>query len=248
MLKFAVASIRPADPNQEGARLGPIPGGGLRVNNWSLAGLITFAYNIRDFQLSGGPGWISSTRFDILAKPERPEGPADFSGMTLEQHTTMIGRLRERTRHLLAERFQLVFHRDSKELPVYALIVPKGGHKLRASAEGGNQHMRAGRSQINAEGATTEMLAETLSRMVGRKVLNQTGLAGKFDFELAWTRDYGTSLPGKLTHPNDPDPSEIPGAVSVFTAIQEQLGLKLESTRGPVEIIVIDRVEKPSEN
>jgi uncharacterized protein (TIGR03435 family) len=246
-LRFDVASIRPSDPNQEGGRLGPVPGGGLRVNNGTLQVLIQFAYNVREYQLSGAPSWIRTARFDIVAKLDQPEGPADFKDMTPDQHTHIIARLRERTRNLLAERFGLRVRRDSKELPVFALVVSRPG-RLKASDEKSEDHMRAGRGQINAGAATMQMLAEVLSNLTGRRVLDQTGVSGKYDFRLAWTPDYGTSLPGKLTRPDAPDPADIPGAISIFTAIEEQLGLKLESKRAPTEVIVIDRVEKPSEN
>jgi uncharacterized protein (TIGR03435 family) len=174
--------------------------------------------------------------------------------MNDEQRRILEEQVRERARALLAERFQLVIHRDTKDLPIYELVLAKNGHKLQASKEqeGGTQHMRAGRGQIMAEGSTIQMLANHLSSLTGRTVVDHTGLKGRFDYKLEWAPDPGGPMgPGG---PGGPDgraeaaaPPDLYGP-SIFTAVQEQLGLKLESARGPVEIIVIDRVEKASEN
>jgi uncharacterized protein (TIGR03435 family) len=249
-LKFEVASIRRSNPDSENSRLGPVPGGDLRANNITAMQLVTFAYNVHDFQISGAPEWMKTERIDILAKPERPEGSTDMASMTDVERGKFIDQLRERTRSLLAERFRFAMHKDTKELPVYELIIAKGGHKLKPATtdERRNQHMVTGRGQISGERSTIEMLRMSLSNVLGRTVVDRTGLTGTYDFRMEWTPDFGTSLPGKLTKPDAPDPASLPGAVSIFTAIQEQLGLKLESKKGPVEVIAIDRVERPSEN
>src|SRR5437899_863063 len=116
-LKFEVASVKPSDPNARGVKFTRIPGNGLTGTNVGLQQLITFAYDVPDFRISGAPGWISNTRYNIEAKPEHPEGPADFKTATPEQDQQLWESLRERTRSLLAERFQLAVHKESKEFP-----------------------------------------------------------------------------------------------------------------------------------
>jgi uncharacterized protein (TIGR03435 family) len=253
-LTFEVASVKPASPDAQGTSITLIPAGGLKVTNGSLKQLITFAYNVRDFQISGGPGWLGSERYDVLAKAPSSDAPTDVRQMNNEQRRVLEEQVRERARALLAERFQLSIHSDTKDLPIYELVLAKNGHKLQASKEqdGGKQHMRTGRGQMTAEGSTIQMLTNILSNLTGRTVVDRTGLTGRFDFKMEWTPDPGGPMgPGG---PGGPDgrpeaaaPPDLSGP-SIFTAVQEQLGLKLESTRGPVEIIVIDRVEKASEN
>ena len=140
-----------------------MPGGGIRTTGTTLKFLITFAYDVRDFQVSGGPGWINSERFDIVAKSERSDtesGPDDMQNMTDEQHENECGtRSGEKLRALLADRFQLTIHRESKEQQIYALVVDKNGSKLKQSEvkQGGkrNRMMRMGRGDLNAEGVGT---------------------------------------------------------------------------------------------
>jgi uncharacterized protein (TIGR03435 family) len=163
--------------------------------------------------------------------------------------------MRERLRALLAERFQLTLHRETKEQSVYALVVAKGGPKLQqgqakeATGPRGPM-MRMGRGELSGQGVELEMLTRTLSSQLGRTVIDRTGLKGNFDFKLTWTPDPGQSAgpPGGLPAGADAPPPPDPNGPSVFTALQEQLGLRLESQKGPVEMLVIDRVEKPSEN
>ena len=149
---------------------------------------------------------------------------------------------------LLADRFQLKTHRETKELPVYAVTVGKNGPKLsKADPAGKGTQMSMGRGQLKAKKASIEQLAKLLGNQLGRTVLDKTGLAGDFDFELTWTPDVTGPLGPKEGGVDGPPPVD-PGGPSIFTAIQEQLGLKLESQKGPVEILVIDSVERASEN
>jgi uncharacterized protein (TIGR03435 family) len=218
--------------------------------------LITFAYDVRDFQISGGPGWINSERYDIQARPDRSEPaeslPPDPRKMTDAQLKTIGDQMRERLRALLADRFQLTIHRETKDAPVYALVVGKNGSKLQAAEEGkdGPRGMRMGRGQLTGMSAPLSMLANTLSSQLGRPVLDRTGLTGKYDFKLEWTPDpgQGDGPPGGLPPGIEAPPPPDPNGPSLFTAVQEQLGLRLESQKGPMEMIVIDRVEKASEN
>jgi bla regulator protein blaR1 len=256
-LTFEVASIKPSDPdaryNQRMLMLQP--GGGLRVTNLTLKGLIIWAYDVRDFQISGGPGWTDSARYDIQAKPERSadsdSAPSDPGRMTDDQLKTLAGQVRHRLQALLADRFQLAIHRETREEPVYALLVANSGAKLQEAKDGGNRNMSMGIGHLNGEGVQLQFLAQVLSDQLGRPVLDKTGLNGHYDFKLQWTPGPGEGGGfGPFGAPLGPDapPPPDPNGASIFTAVQEQLGLRLESTKGPVEIIVVDRAEKASEN
>jgi uncharacterized protein (TIGR03435 family) len=167
--------------------------------------------------------------FDIVAKPE---AKAD-SG---KQNRQMV-------QTLLADRFQLQFHRDVKELPVYVLTVAKNGPKLQEAKDA--RHGIAGRPRsIESKGADMPALAATLARRLGRTVIDKTGLTGLYDFTLTFSPIDAPAVgpAGQLSPETD---SAEP---SIFTALQAQLGLKLESSKGPVAVLVIDRAEKPSEN
>lgn len=256
-LTFEVASIKPSSPDARGVMIQNQPGGGLRMTNVPLRVLITQAYDIRDFQLSGGPGWMNSDRYDITAKADRSAAtdspPPDPRQLSDSQVKTMMEQMRERLRSLLADRFQLAIHRETKDAPVYALVVAKGGSKLQEAKEGApnQRRMMMGRGQINGEGVKLEFLAQVLSNQLGRPVLDKTGLTGNYDIKLTWTPDPGQGIGGPLGPPPpgvEPPPPADPNGPSLFTAVQEQLGLRLESQKGPVEMIVIDHVEKPSEN
>ncbi len=257
-LTFEVASIKPSAEDTHRVGIQIVPGGGIRTTGTPLKFLITFAYDVRDFQVSGGPGWINSERFDVVAKSERSDsesGPDDLQNMTDEQMKTNADKIREKLRALLADRFQLTIHRESKEQQIYALVVDKNGSKLKQSEvqQGGkrNRMMRMGRGDLNAEGVGLDMLGNALSNALGRPVLDRTGLTGNFDFKLQWTPDPGQfgGFPSGPPPPGvDAPPPPDPNGPSIFTAVQEQLGLRLESQKGPVDLIVIDRVEKPSEN
>ena len=243
---FEVASIKPAKPQPAGMiriGMGGDPG---RINysNVSLRDCIRTAYRVKDHQISG-PDWLGSERFDIVATlpPNTPR----------EQIPLML-------QGLLAERFKLTFHRETKELPVYALVVGKNGPKLKeaeaTSGDRGNMKMMGG--HMEAQKFAMGGLADYLSRMVARPVLDMTELKGSYDFTLDFSmEDMQRMLPAGVAVPMERlgggpegrEPSEGTPGPSIFTALQEQLVLKLESRKGPVEILVIDRVEKvPTEN
>jgi bla regulator protein blaR1 len=255
-LTFEVASIKPNNGDDRRIGIQFMPGGGLRTTGTTLKFLITFAYDVRDFQISGGPGWINSDRFDILAKSDRDAaegGPDDLRKMSDAQMKTAQEQMRLKLQALLADRFQLTIHHETKDQPVYALVIGKNGSKLKESEvkQGDRRRMmRMGRSELNGEGVEIEMLTHTLSNVLGRPVIDRTGLKGNYDFKLTWTPDPGQSggfggpPPPGVEAPPPPDPN----GPSIFTAVQEQLGLRLESQKGPVDLIVIDRVEKLSEN
>jgi uncharacterized protein (TIGR03435 family) len=157
---------------------------------------------------------------------------------------------------LLADRFKLQFHRETKELPTYVLVVAKGGPKFHESevVEGpdkpkGTRMSMNGRGQFNLERAPMAALANQLAQVLGRSVIDKTGLPGNYDFELKWTPDESTPGMARMAVGDGPPPPSDAGAgTSIFTALQDELGLKLESTKGPVEILVIERAQKASEN
>lgn len=252
---FEVASIKANHSGDGRMMMNVAPGGRVNATNLTVRQLIVMAYRIKPSQLSGGPSWIDSDHYDISAKAEGPATP--------EQLQLMM-------QALLADRFKLSLRHESKEMPVYALVVAKDGPKLhenkeaeaekeRAKAEGakpgdanappkGGNFMRMGRGLLSAQGAPVTNLADLLSRQLGRVVLDKTGLTGLYDFELKWTPDESQGQMFKGADAGDSAPSPDTSGPTIFTALQEQLGLKLESQKGPVEVFVIDHVEKPTEN
>jgi uncharacterized protein (TIGR03435 family) len=171
------------------------------------------------FALTGAPGWLDTARYDIVAKTEAgPTGDELF---------------RERVRALLESRFGLVAHHETRELTSYVLTVAKGGSKLKAVATPGEQlGFRGGAGHNRGFAITMPMFAKELGRLMGRPVLDKTGLEGKYDYVLEWSADSDATGTGP----------------SVFTALQEQLGLRLESVKAPTDTLVIDRIERASEN
>jgi len=195
----------------------------------------------------------NSDRYDVVAKPERTAGsesqPTEFSKLTGEQQKTFQEQMEQRLQALLAERFHLSVHRETKEQPVYALVVGKTGSKLQPAKEGSPGKIQWRRNQFTADGVQLQMLTPALASILGRPVIDKTGLTGNFDLTLEWAPDPNPSFGNFGPAPGaDAPPPGDPNGPSIFTAVQEQLGLRLESEKGPVEIVVIDRVEKPSEN
>jgi uncharacterized protein (TIGR03435 family) len=240
-----------------------------RVTGTTTKQLIGLAYNMKDFQISGGAGWISSEKYDIDAKLEDPVADSvgeDFQKLPPDQRRKQMGLMLQSVQSLLADRFKLKVSRETKELPVYALVVAKSGPKLQEAKPGDTYPngikgpdgiarpgmMRAGRGQLAGQAIPMGSLIMMLSQQLARPVLDQTGLKGKYDIALQWSPDQSPAGmvqgpdSGKLGPENVPPPDT--SGPSLFTAIQEQLGLKLESTKGPVEVIVIDHIERPSEN
>src|SRR5579863_1448473 len=224
---FDAASVRPVDPNGLITVDFRVSGGTLVVTNQTLDVLVRQAYNVKYYQITGGPAWFNSDRFNVEA-----ESPGDPSR---EQMMAML-------QTLLADRFKLKVHRESKEGTVYALTEMKGGHKLKPAKEGDQSFIRTYRKTPPTEpgvsyaqvgqNASLAQLADTLTNLMRAPVTDRTGIQGTFDFRF----DYGT---------DDAPPEAGP---PVVTAIQDDLGLKLEKQKGPVEILVIDHAEKPSAN
>ena len=235
---FEVASIKPNASGDNRVMIGIQPGGRFTATGVTLKMLISQAYDVREFQIVNAPGWAETEHYDINAKAE---GAGER--ITPDQ-------LRPMLRALIEERFQLKTHNETKEMPLYALKVGKSGPKLTASTGEQGPMVRMGRGQLTAKKVPMSMLVQQLARQLGRKVIDQTELKGDFDFTLEWAPDLGQGGGGPFGGPPSPDalPSADSSGPSVFTALQEQLGLRLESQKGPVEILAIDKVEKPSEN
>jgi uncharacterized protein (TIGR03435 family) len=250
---FEVETIKPSQPSTTGIRaFGPKGADRFLAMNVTVKDLIDFAYTIDDDrQVVGLSGWMISKRYNIDAKV----GDAEVSAMSKLPHLRMMDPYRFMQQSLLADRFKLKVHFETRELPIYALVVAKGGPKLKASemnsarpaetAKPGSLEIGVGRTA--GAGATIGMLAEVLERQAevgnppggrGRIVVDKTNLSGRYDWTLHWTPWQNLSS-GELSESKGP---------SLFTALQEQLGLKLEPTRGKVEVVVIDHIDLPSEN
>lgn len=250
---FEAASVKVNKSGTGLVRLSTFPGR-LTAVNVTLRMLVRYAYNIQDFQMSGGPAWIDADRFDVEATAGSTQG---FDGIRLM------------TRTLLGDRFKLVAHTESRELPIYVLAIARRDGRL------GDQINPAGPDckpmtplpgappppppppggapntqcpsmlavgGISGRKLPIDRLVATLSQFVGRRIVDNTSLTGTFDFDLKWTPD---QLPGGGRGPVPIAPFDADGP-SLFTAMQEQLGLKLEASRGPVDVLVIDGAEKPA--
>ena len=252
--KFDVASVK---PNKDGgpSSVRVTPGGMLTVTNNNLRNIIRNAWNITNDQIVDGPDWIDSDRFDITAKASAPFKQQEEARAMLQA--------------LLGERFGLKAHMETRELPVYLLVLARkdgtlgpqmkkgeidcaalmasvtAGGKMPDRLPNGNLpcgiSVRPGQGQVIANGAAMDQFARNLVGGVGRIVVDRTGLPGYYDFSLTFTPDTAPTAPGAPAGA-PPDPS----APSLFTAMQEQLGLKLEPGRAPIQVLVIDRAERPT--
>ena len=261
---FAVATIKYNRTGDAAQSMRLQPGGRILVTNQPLRRLIVFAYSLQPQQLTGGPSWLDSDRFDILAQAEGNISPAPPGGPPGPAQLMM--------QRLLAERFGLVVHTEAREMPVYALTVARSDGRLgpqikpadrdclalMTQAPGGvpvqAPRLPDGRpgcgvtrdatGKVMAGGTTMTMLAITmLTGPAGRLVIDKTGLTGAYDFDLEFAADPapGAAAPSGAASP----PGDRP---SLFTALEEQLGLKLQATRASIDVTVIDRVTPPTEN
>jgi uncharacterized protein (TIGR03435 family) len=225
--RFEAVSIRPSQPGGQTEGLSFAPGGRFIATHSTLKGLIRVAYNVRAHQISGGPNWLDSERYDVLT---RAEGNPDTAHVRLMLQAAF------------ADRFKLVIHRETKNLPLYALVLAKNGPKFSETSSSDDfSGFRIGRGMLSGHSATPTMLANTFSNWVGRSVIDETGLKGRYDFKLEWIPDDRDS-----TKPDEK--TEFQPGSSLFAIVQEQLGLKLEPRKGPVEVLIIDNAEKASEN
>jgi uncharacterized protein (TIGR03435 family) len=222
--KFEVASVKPSRPGAKGA-FDISPSGTVNLNT-TVRSLILMAYQIQDYRLAGGPKWLDSDYYYIAAKP--PSGPIPSEQSTRTNQTS------ERLRYLLAERFQLTVHHETRNLQEYVLVVAKSGPRLKEMEhDAANFRLSLGKGKIATRGgAKIGMLVNVLANTLHYPVVDKTGLDRYYDIQLNYSVD--ESLP-------DAGPS-------IFAALEEQLGLKLEARKGPIDVVVIDRVERPSED
>ena len=249
---FEVTSVKPNRSGDPGSSFG-FGGATVTFTNQTLKNIVLNTYQIRDFQLLGGPGWINCDHFDIEGKVAGNPG--------LDQRRLMM-------QALLQDRFKLALNREVKELPIFQLTIGKNGLKLQPLKEGScpardpnNPKPAQGRTdqdycgftgffkgRLEATSTTMAQLATYLSRLVDRTVVDKTGITGTFPVHLTFAPDQ--AAPGQVLGPpiDEGDPGTSTDGASIFTAIQEQLGLRLESGKGPVDVLVIDNVEKPTQN
>jgi uncharacterized protein (TIGR03435 family) len=241
--EFEVATIKPTehpDPLRKNIKF---EGRRFTARNVTLSDLVLFAYDLQSRELSGGPDWFTKDEYDIDAVPDVEVQSSDNSLDAMSQWRAM-------GQKLLADRFKLASHREQRELPVYALLLGKSGPKLTKSAGDSDATPTQGFRKLGEFSAKNETLSDFARFMqlvvLDRPILDKTAIAGRFDIELNWTPD-GSQFSNIGIHV--PPPTDSPNAPpGLFTAIQEQLGLKLESTKGSVQVLVIDHVERPSAN
>jgi len=226
--EFDVVSVKPSAPDDHNSFMFQnLAGGTVRMVGVPLRMLIMQAYDVKAFQISGGPDWIRTDRWDILAKAEGVEGR-----LARVQENPML-------QALMGDRFQLKVHSETKEMPVYALVVEKNKSKLKPPT-GTEQSVRFGNGSFTVTKGRVAILATMLSRGLGRVVIDKTDLNGEYDYTLEWTPDPGEGGPESIGLPPEaPRPHADTNGPSIFTALQEQLGLRIVSQKGPVEIMVV---------
>jgi uncharacterized protein (TIGR03435 family) len=247
--EFEIASIKPAAPDERATVIAMPPGGRLEIVNMTLKAMIENSYGIQPFQVSGGPGWLDSDHYDISAK----------AGSAVKREEVLL-----MLQSLLADRFRVVVRREVKQLPVYALVKArkdgKPGPRLIESKKGAciepdpanpfaaDQTRLCGNFELGPEGVTLvsapiATLTPLLTRVLGRTVLDKTGLTKNFDIHIEWTPDQVIAM----RPPPDGGPPDSAGP-SIFTVFREQLGLAFQAQKGPVEIFEIEGAQKPSGN
>jgi uncharacterized protein (TIGR03435 family) len=232
---FEVASIKPTNPGERGGGI-RMQGRQFTATNLSVSNLILIAYGIHPRQLIGAPDWIEKDRYDILGKPDVEGQPNNRQMRALFQK-------------LLADHFRMKFHHEKREFSVYTIVVAKNGAKLTASEEDPKRDPLMffyGPGKVVAKNATITDFAELLQGgVLDRPVVDRTGLAGRYDFGLIYRPDQ--PLAGDRGD-KSPAPSDQDALQDIYGAVQQQLGLRLEATKTPVDVIVVDHLEKPSEN
>ena len=232
---FEVATIKPSAPDRPG-KLFTVKGRQVITINTTTNDLITFAYGLHARQIVGGASWLESDKYDVTGQPEGDGLPA-------------VTQLREMIQKLLADRFQFAFHRETRELPAYAIVVGSAGPKLTKNENNPNGlpglFFKGLGAMVNQNATMADFAGVMQASVLDRPVVDRTGLSGRYDFTLNWTPDESQFAGMGVRVPPPPPDAQAP---SLFTAMQEQLGLRLDSTRAQVEVFVIDRIERPSEN
>jgi uncharacterized protein (TIGR03435 family) len=230
--QFEVASIRPNTSVDLRRFITGMQRGDFKATNYTLKDLIRLGWDVRSYQITGGPKWFDSDRYDIEVKPGVPfavPGPGNEG-----DH-----RLRLMVQAMLAARFKLKVHRDTKEMSVYFLVIGRNGSRLRQTGESADQgpHIQDGNGQLIATKVDMPLFSRALAGELGVTVIDRTSLSGAYDLKLEWNPDEDVSA--AVSNSTSP---------SIFTAVQEQLGLRLESGRAPVDVVVVDYAEKASAN
>lgn len=265
--KFEVATVKPSK-SDDGRIMMMFTADGISIHGVPMKMLIREAFGIEDDRILGEPGWVKD-RYDIEAKVAAEDAPR-LKDLKIDQRRAMV-------LPLLADRFNLKYHRETRELPIYALVVAKGGLKMKPSAPdppptpddaakpdtppkpdappandkprmGRHSLMLNGRGHLESTGTNTTMLVHVLSSELGRTVEDQTGLTGDYDYTLQWTPDDVGAPTGGDAGPGKGEISIDAGGPTLFTALEEQLGLKLQSSKTTVDVVVIDHIDLPSEN
>ena len=235
---FEVASIKPNHSGDRFPSLGPTTGGKFNVKNATVMFLLHTAYRLDEFRIAGLPAWANTERFDITAKAADGNATPD--------------QIRQMIQTLLQHRFQMTVHREDREQQRYALVVAKNGPKLQKAksdtcADNGTPNNPCGgfriykRSQMWGNTVTMAQFAAELTYMMERLVVDKTGIPGLFDIRVEWTPEQFGAEPGDAVRADEPNPT-------LFTAVQEQLGLRMQSEKGPVEVLVVDKLSRPVEN
>ena len=221
------------------------PEDGVSMSNIPMKMLLHEAFGMENDRIFGAPDWVKTTRYDIEAKVAAPDIPA-LEKLTTEQRRLMIC-------ELLQDRFGLKFHHEQKEIPVYALVIAKGGSKLKQSSgldDHGNKVPSSmhfyGNATLESRGTALSFLLDLLSHELNRSVLDMTGLTGNFDYTLQWTPEDNAASMG--LEPKDHRPRSNQEGPTLFTALNEQLGLKLEARKMPGDVIIVDNLDQPSAN
>ena len=243
--RFDVISVKP-DKTASGVTRVRLDPDGLSAEDVTVHMLLLESYQLNEDQLLGEPAWAKTDRFDIQAKVAGPDVAA-LAKLSTKERRTMF-------RQVLAEQFRLTTHTETRQLPVYMVTLAWGGRKFKQHVpdpahperENGSGWFSYGRGKIVAQGPTMAYFLFALSQDLGRTFVDKTGLTGKYDFTLEWTPD-DSSAPSQGSA-DGAQPVAADSGPSIFTAIQEQLGLKLESAKGPVQVLVIDHVERPTGN
>jgi uncharacterized protein (TIGR03435 family) len=253
VFEFAVATIKP-DKSASGSMRAHSTPDGYTITNASVQTLIQLAFGIQDYQILGAPDWFTSEHFDIEAKMDPAVADAFQKLSPDERKPKRLQMLQA----VLIDRLNLKIHRETRELPIYSLVIAKNGPKLQETKrDPATPDVPVGRGGASVTTGTgngpitltvlhcpSADLASVFVPYAGRTVVNKTGLTSVYDFTLQFTPDDNSGVPTRTVGPSVPEPI----APSIFNAVQEQLGLKLESGKGPVEVTVIDHVERPSGN
>jgi uncharacterized protein (TIGR03435 family) len=232
---FDVATVKQSDPDERSRLLMMQGDHRFIAKNYTVKLLIAAAYDLNPKTISGGPEWVGADHYDIVAVT-----PGEVRPSRIEQMSML--------RSFLTERFKLTFHREQKEFSIYVLGVAKNGPKLKASTAGADVPPVVGPGVVHPQkivmpgrnATMTDFVAVMQRAVLDRPVVDKTGLTGRYDFDLEWAPDetqFGGELPAA--------PADAPSP-PLFTAIQEQMGLKLDATRGPVAALVVDKAERPS--